>query len=194
MAEPVVPGVLLAGGSGSRFDGPTHKLLSQFRGRRIVEWGVDAIRSSGLQPWIVWGALADDPPALGDDVVVLTNPAWRDGMSTTLGVAVAEARRRRLATIVVGPADQPLIPGEAWRLVAEADSPIAVATYLGKRANPVKLDAVVWGDLPSSGDFGARHLIKMRPDLVLEVACPGNPADIDTREDLERWNSSTNSL
>ncbi|HEY5876411.1 MAG TPA: NTP transferase domain-containing protein, partial [Ilumatobacteraceae bacterium] len=85
-------GVLLAGGAGTRFAGPGHKLLTLVRGRRLFEWGLDAIRSAGLQPWVVWGRLADQAPLVGDDVVVLRNPDWRAGMATTIQVAITHAR------------------------------------------------------------------------------------------------------
>lgn len=184
-------GILLAGGSGSRFAGPTHKLVTGFRGRPMIEWGVDAVRSAGLRPWVIWGFLADEAPELGDDVVVLRNDNWRDGMATTLTVAIDRARAEGLQSITVGPADQPMIPAEAWRRVATAATtvPIVVATYDGVRANPVRLDSSVWDLLPRTGDRGARALIEVRNDLVVEVACPGTPTDIDTLEDLRTWNS-----
>ena len=47
-AFPSTVGVLLAGGAGTRFAGPEHKLLTVLRGRRLFEWGLDAIRSAGL--------------------------------------------------------------------------------------------------------------------------------------------------
>ncbi len=188
-------GVLLAGGAGRRFHGPRHKLLTELRGRPLIHWALDAVRGAGLEVWVVWGALAErgEAPQLGPDVRVLVNERWQEGMATSLALAVATARAEGRVAITVGPADQPMVPAAAWRTVASTDAPIAVATYSGRRANPVRLAAEVWDLLPVSGDVGARDLIRVRPDLVVEVACPGNPVDIDTLEDLRRWNSSTNS-
>jgi molybdenum cofactor cytidylyltransferase len=197
----VAVGVLLAAGAGTRFQEPElrseqgiHKLLATFRGRPLFEWALDAVRHAGLEPWIVWGALGEQAPQLDSDVTVLYNPRWAEGMATSLHVAISHARRAGRTAITVGLADQPLIPASAWAAVsATTTAPIAVATYAGVRRNPVRLDASVWDLLPLVGDSGARELIQMRPELVCEVACQGNPADIDTREDLQQWNSSMNS-
>ena len=190
--RPGVVGVLLAGGAGTRFRGDHHKLLTPFKGRPLYRWGLDAVLDAGLAALIVTGAI-ESFSDLPDGVSTRHNPRWAEGMATTLAVAVEYARSVAATAIVVGPADQPLIPSDAWRELAEVSGPICVATYDGRRANPVRLEAEVWALLPSTGDFGARELIRMRPDLVTEVACRGNPADIDTREDHDRWNSSTNS-
>ncbi len=179
-----VVAVLLAAGGGTRFTGPTHKLLAPFRGRRVVDWAHEHAVESGLRVIVVTGAVPD----LGLPHQV-HNPAWADGIATSLQVAVAQARDLAHDAVVVGLGDQPGLGPDAWRGVAAApdESPIAVATYAGRRGNPVRLGAAVWDLLPPVGDEGARALMRGRPDLVREVPCSGEPDDVDTVEDLERW-------
>ncbi len=183
--------MVLAAGGGTRFRaGPdaAHKLLADWSGRPLVWWAVSSALAAGLdRTWVVTGAV-DLGGVLPDGTETLSNPAWAEGQASSLRVAVSKARLEGLDAVVVGLGDQPLVSSGAWQAVARCVSPIAVATYDGARRNPVRLSAGVWDLLPRNGDHGARSVIRDRPDLVMEVPCQGDPADVDTREDLERWN------
>lgn len=181
-----VAAVVLAAGEGRRFRGGVPKLLVPFRGRPLVVWAVEAAVAAGLDETVVVAGAVPLPELPG--VTVVVNDRWQEGQATSLWAAVAWAGSRGHEAIVVGLGDQPLVPAEAWRRVAACTAaPIVVATYGGARRNPVRLAATVWPLLPRTGDVGARTLMAERPDLVCEVACPGDPADIDTVEDLKAW-------
>ena len=190
--------VLLAAGAGSRFHDDRHKLWAEIADngtgplRTIIERSLSSALAADIGPIVVvTGCVADVVPTdLAHAVTVCHNDRWSEGQITSLHCALAAARSLGATCVVVGLADQPFIDPAAWRAVAHASGPIAVATYDGRRANPVKLDAAVWDLLPTTGDEGARSLMRVRPDLVREVACTGSPADIDTTEDLRRWQSN----
>jgi len=151
-----------------------------------VVWAVEHAVDSGLETVVVEGAV-DLSGVLPATVRRVRNERWAGGQATSLQVALATAGEGGHEAVVVGLGDQPLVPSLAWAALAAADAPIAVATYDGVRGNPVRLAASVWPLLPAAGDEGARTLMRQRPELVTGVACPGDPADVDTMEDLARW-------
>jgi molybdenum cofactor cytidylyltransferase len=187
-AFPGVAAALLCAGAGSRYDAerPGAKLLTPFRGRPLVVWAVDHALAAGLGTTFVVTGAADLSGLLPGPVTLVDNPDWRDGQATSLQAAISAARAAGFEALVVGLGDQPLIEPDAWRAVAGVDALIAVASYQGRRRNPVKLARRVWDDLPAMGDEGARALMRARPELVVDVPCAGDPLDIDTGDDLTR--------
>ncbi len=181
--------VLLAAGGGSRFVGGAHKLLVEFRGRPLYEYALDAVIEAALDETIVVTGSA--PLDLPDGLTVVANPRWAEGQATSVRTGLDAAERAGHDAVVIGLADQPLIPSEAWRLVAACDErPVAVATYDGRARQPGPAASARCGRSCRRRATRARvRLVRGRQDLVCAVACPGNPVDIDTVEDLRRWNS-----
>lgn len=176
---------VLAAGDGSRFGGP--KLLVDFRGRPLVTWALAAALAAGLDETVVVTGGQDLGAVVPDRITVLDNPRWAEGQATSLQVAVARAEAGGHDAVVIGLGDSPLVPADAWRAVAASDASIATADYDGRARPPVRLARAVWALLPADGDEGARVLLRGRPDLVARVPCAGDPLDVDTEGDLERW-------
>ncbi len=170
--------VVLAAGLGSRFRGPEHKLLAVLDGRPVVYHAVAAALESGLDDVLV---------TFGARVRRVVNPRYALGQATSLDRGIDVARELGHRRAVVGLGDQPFVTAAAWSAVGVDEAPISVATYQGRRGNPVGLADAVWPLLPTGGDQGARALLRGRPELVHPVACEGQPDDIDTVEDLRRW-------
>lgn len=197
--------LILAAGAGTRFHGDDHKLDAHLDGEPLATRTVRAAIDAAVGPVVVvTGAndlagqlamLTEHADATGIDLVVAHNPDWASGQATSLRRGIVAATELGADAVVVGLADQPFVSADAWRRVAASNVPIAVATYDGSPRNPVRLHSSVWPLLPDSGDEGARSLIRLRPELVERIPCPGSDADIDTVEELTSWQnrSSTNS-
>ncbi len=191
--------VLLAAGGGTRFAASasarsmpvSHKLLAPLKGRTVFQCALSNVLDAGFSSVLIVSGAASLPlVGLPSNVEVVHNAGWADGQATSLALAIdTVVGRPEVQRIVVGLGDQPFIPAETWASIAtqHLEAPILVATYGGKRRNPVRLDRSVWELVPREGDEGARPLFRSHAHLVTELACQGDPADIDTAEDLLRW-------
>jgi len=188
-----VSAILLAAGGGSRFGGG--KLLAEFGGRPLVLAALDALSEAPVDETVlVVGANADEVRRVCEPygVRIVENADWERGQSTSVLAGLrACAEGSQAAVVLLG--DQPLVgAGAVKRLVAafEGGAKVAVATYGGRRRNPVLFSREVWPLLERElvGDEGARPVLGRHPGLVVEVPCDGvgDPADVDTRADLRR--------
>ncbi|GAA3555980.1 nucleotidyltransferase family protein [Nonomuraea rosea] len=179
-----VAGILLAAGEGSRLGTP--KALLEFEGERLVDRGVRLLEEGGCHPVVVvLGAATVQVRG----AITVRNPGWATGMGSSLRVGLG-ALPDEAEFVVVALADQPLIRPGAVRALIGAGAGLAVATYGGRRRNPVLIARGHFAEVAglAVGDAGARPFMKAHPELVTEVPCDehGDPADIDTPEDLRR--------
>jgi molybdenum cofactor cytidylyltransferase len=171
----------------------------------LVVHALDAAVKSGLAPVLLVvghggeAVRAAAPPSV--EIVVADD--WRLGISHSLRAALRslqaheldgheldgrEVEDREIGAVCIGLADQPLIGPDSYRRLAAAyddGAAFAVATYHGRRGNPVLLGRGLWHDAELlNGDVGARALMATR--AVVEVDCTdtGSPTDVDTLEDL----------
>ncbi|MEV4171381.1 nucleotidyltransferase family protein [Nonomuraea sp. NPDC049709] len=179
-----VAGLLLAAGQGSRLGRP--KALVEYEGERLVDRGVRLLEDGGCHPVVVvLGAATVQVRG----AVTVRNPDWAAGMGSSLRVGLA-ALPEEAESVVVALVDQPLIRSGAVRELIGSGAGLAVATYGGRRRNPVLIAREHFAAVArlAEGDVGARPFMKAHPELVTEVPCDGHgdPADIDTPEDLGR--------
>lgn len=192
-----VAAAVLAAGRGSRFGPGPPKPLAALGGRPLLAHVLDAVVASGLGPLccvVADDAVADAVPA---GIAVLRNPDPDRGIASSLRVVLDHlGPQSDVDAVVVGLADQPLVGAEAWRRVAAASGPLAVATYGGVRANPVRIARSLWAEAAAlAGDTGARVLIGRHGATGVVCDDAGDPADADTPAELaaleRRWRSQT---
>jgi molybdenum cofactor cytidylyltransferase len=188
---PSVAAVVLAAGQSRRMGGP-NKLLATIEGVPLVRRAVEAARRSRASSVVVvTGHQADEVRAALaglDDVRIVHNPDYGDGLSTSLRRGISGMPAEADAAVVCL-ADMPGVTSEVIdRLIGqfrpEEGARIIVPTALGKRGNPVLWSRAFFPALQEvQGDVGARHLIGENADAVVEVEIgPAAALDLDTPE------------
>jgi molybdenum cofactor cytidylyltransferase len=189
-----VAALLLAAGRSTRMGGP-NKLLEDLHGKPIVRHAAEALAASGASPVVAVTGHEGERVAsalAGLDIQCVANPAYADGLSTSLKAGLA-ALPPESDAVVVALGDMPDVTGALIdRLVSVIDPArgalIAVPTREGRRGNPVVWSRRFFDDLSTiEGDTGARHLIGLHNEAVVEVPVDDEAAfhDIDTPEALQ---------
>jgi len=196
---PVVAGLLLAAGGGSRLGGRPKALLP-LHGRPLVERAVEALRAGGCaRVHVVLGAAAEDVRARAalSGCVLLDNPGWATGMGGSLRLGLGSLEGTGTDAALVSLVDQPGIGADAVarvRTVCRSPASLAAACYAGRRGHPVLFGADHWAGIAAraTGDQGARGYLRTRADEIELVECGdiADPSDIDTPADLARWQNS----
>ncbi len=186
-----VAAIILAAGSGSRFAGKTHKLLTPIGGVPIVVRAVTAALDAGFRDVIVVSgavplASTMEGSGVAQRIVLVDNPRWKEGLAGSLRAGLEVAAERGHDHAVIGLGDMPAVTAEDWAAVArETSTPIAVARWSqGRRSPPVRIHSSLWPQLPVSGDAGVRALWETEPTLATDIPRPGTGHDVDTEEDL----------
>jgi molybdenum cofactor cytidylyltransferase len=186
-----VAAAVLAAGRGERLQGDVPKPLVELGGKPLLTWALDAVRATDLSPvvLIVGGHGARIAAAAPSGVIVVHASRWHEGIAHSLHAALdAVDGYAQVTALCVGLADQPFVgPGAYERLVEahEAGALLAVATYAGRRANPVLLGRALWDQARElRGDVGARALMDAHPVVEVDCTGTGSPADVDTIDDL----------
>ena len=185
--------VILAAGGSRRLGQP--KQLLEVSGQPLVARAVDAALASSAWPVVVVigseaarvrAALVKKP------VLIVENPAWPEGMASSLRSGVAAVRQfsKGIAGVVVALCDQPGLSGKAIDALIDAQrasgASVVAARYASNLGAPVLFTASRFPELETlTGDQGARILIKADPHVV-PVDLPEFESDIDTPEDLKR--------
>lgn len=197
---PRIAALVLAAGRSTRMNG-VNKLLADVDGMPMIARTVDAVLASHARPVVVVTGHQPDgirAALAGRNVALVHNPAFAEGLSTSLRAGLA-AVPADCDGVLVCLGDMPQVTAAAVNRLIAAYNPtegraICVPTADGKRGNPVLWDRGFFTDMAAvAGDTGARHLLGEYADRVCEVPMDGDGVltDVDTVEGLARLTGST---
>ena len=184
--------VILAAGASTRMGTP--KQLLELGGQPLLVRAVAAALASPAWPVVVvLGANAEQiRPALAPYPVLVTeNPAWAEGMASSIraGVSTLQQFSRHLDGAVIALCDQPAFsPAVIAELVAvqrQTGRSIVAARYAQRHGAPALFLREHFPTLASlTGEEGARALLNDHPERVASVDLPALAVDLDTPADV----------
>ncbi|MGJ9373490.1 nucleotidyltransferase family protein [Nesterenkonia sp. CF4.4] len=194
--------VILAAGAGTRLGGQGKALL-RVGGETLAERALRSARAAETSPLLVLGhraaevraALSQEASWTSAEIVDCSD--WGQGLAASLRAGVRAAAERGVGRVAVVLVDQPGISSTALRRVLRAHTPgrITRGVVRGAATHPVVFDLGTAQEAATLavGDEGARTYLRAHPELIdaVDISDVAEPADIDTPEDLSRWEPDT---
>lgn len=181
--------VILAAGNAARFG--ENKLLTPFRGKRLIQWAFDAVPAERLGPVCVvtqYDAVSELAAACGFSVIRNDSPELGLSRSVVLGTRTLKNCCDGLIFLV---ADQPLLQRSTVAALldrfAERPDKIVVPSAGERQGNPCVFPAACFPELEAlTGDRGGKQIIRRHPERVETVeTAPEELSDVDTLADLQ---------
>ena len=172
------------------------KQLLPFRGVSLLRQAATQALATGFGPVVVvLGAQAETCGAEIRDLPVVPkiNASWQEGMGGSLRAGMeqlTETAPGAKAVLVMLP-DQPLIPLDAYRRLAELWQPprwlIAAALYGGSKGVPAIFDRALFPELKRlAGPEGAKKVIARHAGESADLELPEALEDVDSPGDYQR--------
>ena len=191
--------VLLAAGRSERM-GRNNKLLLNVDGIPLVRKSAINILNSNVTSITVVTGFDENKivnALSGLNVNFVKNINFREGLSSSLKAGLANITPTPSAVIICL-ADMPKIQPEHINQLIENFNPlkgweICIPTNNGKRGNPVLIGSRFFPYIfETSGDFGAKQVMKQHSDKIVEVEIGTSDIhfDIDTQDEYENFTTS----
>ena len=188
--------VLLAAGRSERM-GRNNKLLLNVDGIPLVRKSAINILNSNVASMTVVTGFDENKivnALSGLNVNFVKNINFREGLSSSLKAGLASITPPPSAVIICL-ADMPKIQPEHINQLIENFDPlkgweICIPTNNGKRGNPVLIGSRFFPYIfETSGDFGAKQVMKQHSDKIVEVEIGTSDIhfDIDTQDEYENF-------
>lgn len=190
-----VAAVVLAAGASSRLGQPKQLLVDMYGEVLVHKVAGDAF-GAGCQPvCVIVGANASKVRAAVADleVLVVENPHWSEGLSTSIRCGVAAVVKSGCEGVLLLTCDMPSVGSAHIQLLMNefnGASPHVASSYGDTWGIPAIFPAADFMALEAlQGDKGAKAILMARNALLIPLA--GGTFDLDTPEDVANWRSAS---
>lgn len=185
--------IILAAGASSRLGQP--KQLLEHNGVPLVRHMAQLAVDFNAGPIVVvTGANAEAVTEALHDMRVrhVLNPNWQTGMASSLKVGVEALEKAFPEAILVLLTDQPYVSRALLEQLAEQAASthknIIASQYGDVLGVPILFRPAFYNALKDlTGDTGARKLVRDHPEEVASVPFEQGIIDLDTPDDVARW-------